>query len=56
MADLEKENREEWEDRACKTFSAERKEDSVVLVLAGITVVLVWSGLIGVNFFKSLFF
>lgn len=47
---------QEWEDRACQTFSAERKEDFVVLVMAGITVVLVWTGLVGPQFFKSLFF
>ncbi|MCU0588045.1 MAG: hypothetical protein MUF52_07790 [Syntrophobacteraceae bacterium] len=56
MADLGKENREDWDERACRTFSAERREDTVVLVLAAITVVLVWSGMIGTDFFKSLFF
>jgi len=47
---------QDWEDRACQTFSAERKEDFVVLVLAGITLALVWTGLVGPQFFKSLFF
>jgi hypothetical protein len=46
----------EWEERASKTFSAERKEDFFVLILSGITVALVWTGLIGTKFFKSLFF
>ena len=46
----------EWEDRASQTFSAERKEDLVVLILAAITVALVWTGLVGPQFFKSLFF
>ncbi|MCX8027854.1 MAG: hypothetical protein N3A62_08400 [Thermodesulfovibrionales bacterium] len=46
----------EWEEKAKSTFSAERKEDFVVLVLAAITVVLVMTGAIGPNFFKSLFF
>ncbi len=56
MADNINKNRSEWEDRACKTFSAERREDIVVLVLAAITVVLVWSGIIDAGFFSSLFF
>lgn len=46
----------DWEDRASATFSAERKEDFVVLILAAITVALVWTGMIGPQFFKSLFF
>jgi hypothetical protein len=56
MEQGQKEVHNEWEDRACKTFSAERKEDFVVLVLAGITVLLVWVGSIGPKFFNSLFF
>jgi hypothetical protein len=56
MAESEKDLHNAWEDRACKTFSAERKEDLFVLVLAGITVLLVWSGIVGTSFFKSLFF
>lgn len=47
---------QEWEEKAKSTFSAERKEDFVVLVLATITVILVMTGVIGPNFFKSLFF
>ena len=52
MAEMNK----EWEDKAKSTFSAERKEDVVVLILATITVVLVLSGVIGPSFFRSLFF
>jgi hypothetical protein len=46
----------EWENRASQTFSAERKEDFVVLILAAVTVAVVWTGLAGPQFFKSLFF
>ena len=46
----------EWEDRASQTFSVERKEDFVVLILAAVTVAAVWVGVIGPKFFKSLFF
>lgn len=46
----------EWEEKAKSTFSAERKEDIVVLILATITVMLVMTGVLGPNFFKSLFF
>jgi len=56
MADLEKDTQNVWEERACKTFSAERKEDTVVLVLAAITVALVWTGILGSKFFNSMFF
>jgi hypothetical protein len=56
MAEPDKETQNAWEDRACKTFSAERKEDSVVLILAAITVALVWTGILGPKFFTSLFF
>jgi len=56
MAEPAKKASNEWEERASKTFSAERKEDFFVLALAGITVALVWTGLINPNFFKSLFF
>ncbi len=38
------------------TFSAERKEDIFVLIVAAIVVALVMSGVIGPNFYKSLFF
>jgi hypothetical protein len=47
---------EAYEARASATFSAERKEDIFVLIVAAITVALVLSGAIGPNFFKSLFF
>ena len=56
MSETPKDARQEWEDKACKTFSAERREDFIVLMLAGITVVLVWTGIVGPTFFKSLFF
>jgi hypothetical protein len=56
MAEINKATENEWEDRACKTFSAERKEDFVVLVLSGLTVLLVSVGIIGAKFFNSLFF
>lgn len=46
----------EWQERAEKTFSAERKEDIVVLIISTITVILVLSGIIGPKFYKSLFF
>lgn len=45
-----------YEAKAKSTFSAERKEDYFVLVLATVTVVLVLTGVIGPGFFKSLFF
>ena len=45
-----------WEDKASATFSAELKEDFVVLILAAVTVAAVWAGVIGPKFFKSLFF
>ncbi len=46
----------QWEDKAKAADSAERKEDYMVLTLAGITVALVMTGVIGPTFFKSLFF
>lgn len=55
MADNATSNKE-WEDKAKNTFSAERKEDVFVLVLAAITVFLVLTGIVGPTFFKSLFF
>lgn len=45
-----------YESKAKATFSAERKEDYFVLMLAAITVALVVAGVIGPNFVKSLFF
>jgi hypothetical protein len=44
------------ESKAKAADSAERREDYVVLMLAGITVALVLTGAIGPGFFKSLFF
>ncbi|MCX7896949.1 MAG: hypothetical protein N2441_03660 [Rhodocyclaceae bacterium] len=46
----------EYEQKAKATFSAERKEDYFVLAVAAIVVILVLTGVIGPNFFKSLFF
>ena len=46
----------ELEAKAKATFSAERKEDIVVLVMAAIVVVLVLVGAIGTKFYSSLFF
>ena len=45
-----------YEAKAKSTFSAERKEDYFVLAVAAVTVALVLTGVIGPNFFKSLFF
>ncbi len=44
------------EEKATDTFSAERREDYVVLVIATITVILVLAGVLGVKFYSSLFF
>lgn len=52
----ERQTNTEYEAKAKATFSAERKEDYFVLAVAAITVALVLSGVIGPNFFKSLFF
>lgn len=46
----------QWDAKAKAQDSAERKEDYMVLILAGITVVLVMTGVLGPNFMKSLFF
>ncbi len=46
----------ELEAKAKATFSAERKEDFVVLVIATIVVVLVLTGVIDPKFYSSLFF
>lgn len=46
----------ELEAKAKATFSAERKEDLVVLVIAAIVVALVITGVIGPKFYSSLFF
>lgn len=47
---------DEFEKKAAETFSAERKEDIFVLVVAAVTVLLVLTGAIGKDFVKSLFF
>lgn len=52
MSDINK----ELEAKAKATFSAERKEDFVVLFIAAIVVILVVSGFIGPKFYSSLFF
>lgn len=52
MSDVNK----ELEAKAKATFSAERKEDFVVLIIAAIVVILVVSGVIGPKFYSSLFF
>jgi hypothetical protein len=49
------ENRE-FEEKSKKTFSAERKEDIWVLILAAITVILGLTGVITPKTFSSLFF
>jgi hypothetical protein len=46
----------EFEDKAKKVFSAERKEDIWVLILSAITVILGLSGVITIKTFPSLFF
>ena len=46
----------EFEDKAKKVFSAERKEDIWVLILAAITVILGLAGVITPKTFTSLFF
>jgi len=46
----------EFEDKAKKVFSSERKEDIWVLILAAITVILGLTGVITPKTFSSLFF
>lgn len=46
----------QWNAKAKAQDSAERKEDYMVLILAGVAVLLVVTGAIGPNFMKSLFF
>jgi hypothetical protein len=46
----------EFEERAKKVFSAERKEDIWVLILSAITVILGLAGIITTKTFPSLFF
>lgn len=51
MAEVNK----ELEAKAKATFSAERREDYVVLVMAAIVLILVLAGIIGPKFYRSLF-
>jgi len=51
MADIK-----EFEEKAKKVFSAERKEDIWVIILAAITVILGLAGVITTKTFPSLFF
>ncbi len=46
----------EFEEKAKKVFSAERKEDIWVLILSAITVILGLAGIITTKTFPSLFF
>lgn len=46
----------EFEDKAKKVFSAERKEDIWVLIISAITIILGLSGIITTKTFPSLFF
>ncbi len=48
-------NNKDLEAKAKATFSAERKEDFVVLIMAAIVAILVLSGIIGPKFYGSLF-
>lgn len=48
-------NNKDLEAKAKAAFSAERKEDFVVLVMAAIVAILVLSGIIGPKFYGSLF-
>lgn len=45
-----------WNAKAKAQDSAERKEDYMVLIMAGVVVALVMTGTIGPDFMKSLFF
>ena len=46
----------DYASKAQETFSTERKEDFIVLVISAIVVVLVMTDVIGPNFVKNLFF
>ncbi|MBU2521015.1 MAG: hypothetical protein KKD12_07480 [Proteobacteria bacterium] len=46
----------EFEEKAKKVFSSERKEDIWVLIISAITVILGLAGIITKNTFPSLFF
>ncbi|MDL1976372.1 MAG: hypothetical protein LWX55_16700 [Deltaproteobacteria bacterium] len=46
----------EYEEKAKKVFSAERKEDIWVLIISAITVILGLTGIITKKTFPSLFF
>ncbi|MDL1967288.1 MAG: hypothetical protein LWW97_01750 [Deltaproteobacteria bacterium] len=52
---MEEETRE-YEEKAKKVFSAERKEDIWVLIISAITVILGLTGIITKKTFPSLFF
>jgi len=52
----DKSTQDDYAEKAKSTFSAERKEDFFVLGLAAVVVVLVLTGVIGPNFYRSLFF
>jgi len=52
----EQANKPDYAAKSEATFSAERKEDIFVLIVAAIVAALVMSGVIGPNFYKSLFF
>ncbi len=45
-----------YENKAQETFSIERKEDYIVLIISAVIVILVMTGIIGPDFVKSLFF
>lgn len=47
---------DQLESKAKTADSAERREDYMVLIIAAVTVVLVYTGMIGPSFYKSLFF
>lgn len=52
----EQESKPDYAAKSETTFSAERKEDYFVLVVAAIITALVLGGVIGRDFFRSLFF
>lgn len=47
---------QDYAGKAKETFSVERKEDYLVLLISAIVVILVITGAIGPDFVKSLFF
>ncbi|MDI1472349.1 MAG: hypothetical protein QMD43_04200 [Thermodesulfovibrio sp.] len=52
----ERNEKMQFEEKAKETFNAERREDYAVLIIATITVILVVLGIIGTQFYSSLFF